>query len=434
MYDYGMSDGMASTIQQQPVGAPGPAARICEIAGILNVANAELVSIMETVLADEHWQGPGIHTPAQWLAWKAGISPERARDIVRIAGRRSSFPTLIDTFDHGHLSVEQVAVAVKAPEWADADIVDFAKIATVTQLRRMIRDEHFAGDPDQPAPEPPTPPRDRLSFGATGHGRWRINGELDLTAGSRIEAALTQAKDALFEQGDTNTWADALVEMSERSLDAVTSNTRRDRYRTWLHYDVTNGATTTTDGWQIPMALRDRLLCDGVVQPVWQRDGTPFSIGRTQRIVPDRTRRAVQRRDRGCRVPGCTNHRIIEIHHIIHWTNGGTTDTSNLVALCTRHHRLHHQNMLGITGNADQPNGLIFTDHTGRVIQPNGTPTIPTQPPPQPATRYRPPYGGPLDYHWIGLGWIHPNELRRQQHQARTHRPPDHHDPSDRAP
>ena len=355
------------------------------------------------------------------MAWKAGISPERANDIVRIAQRRAGFPTLIELFDHGQLSIEQVAVAVKAPVWAEADIVDFARLATVTQLKRKIRDSEFAGDPDQPAP-PPVEPKDRVSFGATGNGRWRLNANLDIAAGSRIEAALTEANDSLFEQHDQPaTWPEALVEMSERSLDTVTSDSRRDRYRTWLHLDVTTGAATTTDGWRIPIAVRDHLLCDGVVQPVWEQDGVPFSVGRTQRVVPERTRRAVMRRDRGCRVPGCTHDRIIEIHHIIHWTKDGPTDTWNLVALCPHHHRLHHQGQLGITGNADVDNGLVFTDTDSNPIEPTGTPTVPTAPPPQPDTPYRQPYGGRLDYHWIGLGWVHPNEPEHRRQQLRAH-------------
>jgi hypothetical protein len=416
----GMTGGVA-TLEREGPPAFDADAEICEIAGVLNVANARLVAVMEIVLADEAWQGPGVHTPTQWLAWKAGISPERAKDIVRVATRRASFPTLIDRFDQGQLSVEQVAVAVRAPVWAEADIVDYARLATVTQLKRKIRDSEFAGDPDEPTP-PPAEPRDKVSFGATGNGRWRLNANLDIATGSRVEAALTETKDALFEHGEEHaTWPDSLVEMSERSLDAVASDSRRERYRTWLHLDVTDGAATTTAGWRIPIAVRDHLLCDGVVQPVWERDGVPFSVGRSQRVVPERTRRAVLRRDRGCRVPGCTHDRIIEIHHIIHWINGGPTDTWNLCGLCPHHHRLHHQGLLGITGNADTENGLVFTDANGSPVKPSGRPSVTGDPPPQPDTPYRIPYGGRLDYHWIGLGWVHPNELKRRRRQLRAH-------------
>ena len=126
------------------------------------------------------------------------------------------------------------------------------------------------------------------------------------------------------------------------------------------------GTATTTDGWRIPMSIRQHLLCDGVVQPVWERDGVPFSAGRAHRIVPDRTRRIVELRDRGCRTPGCTSKHV-EIHHIVHWLDGGTTDTSNLISLCKYHHRMHHQGELEITGNADLFDQVDFTfTSTGR--------------------------------------------------------------------
>jgi hypothetical protein len=54
--------------------------------------------------------------------------------------------------------------------------------------------------------------------------------------------------------------------------------------------------------------------------------------------------------------------------------------------------RMHHQGQLGITGNADQPHGLIFTDPHGRQLKPAavGPTTHPTitgtdRPPPTPA-------------------------------------------------
>ena len=165
--------------------------------------------------------------------------------------------------------------------------------------------------------------------------------------------------------------------------------------------------------------MRDAILCDGVVQPVWERDGVPFNVGRGQQIVPERTRRAVMRRDRGCRVPGCTNDRFLDVHHIRHWIKGGPTDTWNLVCLCRRHHRLHHRNRLGISGNADQPNGLVFTNADGRVLDASGQPVVPTGLPLRPPRPYEHPEGTPINRDWLGLGWVHPDEQLRRRALAR---------------
>ncbi|MFW2335373.1 MAG: hypothetical protein ACN4IE_16370, partial [Ilumatobacter sp.] len=288
------------------------------VAGRLNLENATLVQLAERVVVDGVWQQAGMRSPANYLALRAGLSPERAKAVVRVAERRSDFPVVMAAFERGELSLEQVVEAVKAPAWADSLVADFVSIAPVSKLRRAMRSNMFEGDPDSPDAEP-IPVRDRVSFGVGRDGRWRIRGELGADEGRRVEAALEESKDALFAAGDeTVTWPEAFVSCFDRSLGSVESLARREHYRTWFHIDVSDGAMTTTDGWQVPMAIREHVLCDGVVHPVWERDGSPFSVGRAQRIVPNRTRRIVERRDRGCRVPGCTADRFVEVHHIVH--------------------------------------------------------------------------------------------------------------------
>jgi hypothetical protein len=408
--------------------------RIAELAGSLNLVNAQLVHVVAEVLADESWAGPGVHSPTQWLTYRAGVSPERARDIVKVAERRADFPMLMRAFDAGELSVEQTAVLVGAPAWADRLLLDWGKVATVARLRKTIRTTWFTGDPDAEADDhPPTEDRDRVSTHVTDDHRWRINGELDLGRGELCESALREARESLFERGHADiTEADCLVEICERYLDGITSPIRRERSKTWLHLDVTEGAATTTDGWRLPASVRDHVLCDGLVQPVWERDGVPFSVGRSRRTVPERTRRIVRRRDQGCRVPGCTHDRFVEIHHLVHWLAGGPTDTWNLLSMCPKHHRLHHLGLLGITGNADEPDGVVFTDRLGRVMEPVGAPVVSDDPVPRPDPAYRPPLMGKVDYNYVGLGWIHPNAIRRRLEAMGfgTSRKPDH-DPTD---
>ena len=95
--------------------------------------------------------------------------------------------------------------------------------------------------------------------------------------------------------------------------------------------------------------------------------------------MPDRTRMVVEERDRGCRVPGCDHSRWLHVHHIVHWEDGGTSDTANLLALCQRHHRLHHLGGLGIRGDADEPDGVVFTDERGRRLESTGRPEPPSE-------------------------------------------------------
>ena len=103
---------------------------------------------------------------------------------------------------------------------------------------------------------------------------------------------------------------------------------------------------------------------------MWERAGVPVSVGRSLRIVPERTRRLVLDRDRGCRFPGCVATAHLEVHHVVHWAHGGRTDLDNLVALCPFHHDAHHAGEFGIGGDANGPGGLVFTARGGFPIGP----------------------------------------------------------------
>ena len=133
---------------------------------------------------------------------------------------------------------------------------------------------------------------------------------------------------------------------------AVTSINRRDAYRTYVHLD-TEGAWLTGKP-RLPRQITEKLTCDGILQPIWHTQGTPVNVGRAQRIVPTRTRRLVEDRDRGCRFPGCTSTHV-ECHHLIPWADGGPTDTPNLAGLCPFHHDAHHNGDFTISGNAGMP-------------------------------------------------------------------------------
>jgi len=110
-----------------------------------------------------------------------------------------------------------------------------------------------------------------------------------------------------------------------------------------------------------------RLACDAsVVHWLENHKGEPLSIGRKSRSIPPSIRRALQRRDHGCRFPGCTCVHYVDAHHIKHWADGGETRMENLALLCRKHHRFVHEEGFGVHPKA---NGRIdFTDPKGQTI------------------------------------------------------------------
>jgi hypothetical protein len=408
--------------------------RLDVVAGHLNALHAELVDLAVTMLADPSaWRGPGVHTPELFLAWRTGLSTQRARQIVSIAQRAHELPECIDAFRRGELAVDQmVAIAKRAPWWIDHEILELGKMLTVTQLTRTLSSYPFPDHPhpDDAAAEPecepapaesassadsdPTPddrsatpptqstspsePPDRMWFGIGDDGRFRLQVETDAVTGMTIEAALRESRDRLFGNGVPDLdWVDALRDVCERSVDTVVEPTRRDRYRIHVHLR-TDGECCDDHGRGLPDAIRRYITCDALYTPTLLERCTPVSVGRTSRSIPERTRRLVILRDGGCTIPGCNADHVLEVHHIIHWEDGGPTDTWNLIALCPHHHRMHHRGELGISGNADLPGGLTFTTRDGRPIPLSGArPQPPGAPPPSPVSRYEHPLGERLD-------------------------------------
>ena len=147
------------------------------------------------------------------------------------------------------------------------------------------------------------------------------------------------------------------------------------------------------------------LTCDADLVPIrLGGSGLPVDVGRSQRTVPDRTRRLVEHRDGGCRVPGCANDRHLDVHHLVHWADGGPTDLANLVSLCPRHHRLHHHGRLRITGDPCEPDGLTFTDHRGVDLADSVARPRPPDGPPDPIDgTYANPIGERLLTWWLDI-------------------------------
>ena len=348
--------------------------RLRAVCGHLNVLNAQLVELAAEALATGSWQGWGVRSLAHWLTWQAGISPHQAREVVRLAEARTTHPAVMSAFAAGALSVDQAAMATKAPAYLDEE---FAELATVGHRRPV------AGDGPRGPPGPPTPaPWDRAGRVVAGwfddDGRYHLRGELDADHGRIVDAALAEARDALFRAGQTEvSWAEALVEMAQRSLDAAPVE-RRERFRAnWFIDPADPVPARWTDGLAVPDWLRDKLLCDGTVARCSPTTPCRSASAAPNSQVPDRTRRLVLHRDRKCRVPWCTQTRWLQVHHIIHDEHDGPTDTWNLAAICPADHRLHHR--------ANSASPATPTTPTG---SPSPTPMAGSStPPPDPPNR-----------------------------------------------
>ncbi len=286
-----------------------------------------------------------------------------------------------------------MAVAVTAPAHLDAKFASLAPLCTVAQIKTMVR---TAAPP--PKLDDPERPKESVQIHHNDDGSGEIRARLEADNMAIFDAAMRAARDRLYRNGQADvTWVDALIDVCRRSLDAeVPSRQARFRVAIWLDPNDPVRARWA-NGTAVPDAIRRHVTCDGWLSPTFTENARPVSVGRSQRIVPERTRQAVLHRDgERCRTPWCDRTYGLEIHHIVHWEDGGPTDTANLTLQCTICHHHIHRGDFHVHGNADDPDGLIFTDRHGRPIT-RPQPKPPPEPAPDPPNPYRHPLGERLD-------------------------------------
>lgn len=435
VHDGGVID--AAVLDAEPVAADAGATerslddRLADACGQLNASYAELADVLSEAIAADACQGWGIRTKEQWIMWRTGLSRAHVDQLVALVEARHTHSRVSAAFSAGQLSIDQARLAIRARPDHDETIADWAKVMTLPQLRLAVRASVAAAPPAPPGPDgegvkdddpsspaPTSSPAHRpdalhefVSLRPEEDGTWRLAGRLDADHGAVVEAALGEARERLFGEGNTDvTSAEALVDIAQRSLDSASVG-RRERFRLNVFVDPENSPVATwTNGAAVPDVLARLLTCDGVISPIFVSDGRPVSVGRSQRIVPERTRRVVLHRDKQqCRNPLCGATRNLDVHHVVHWVTGhGRTDPDNLIVLCRRCHRDHHLGRLDITGSGDEPDGIVFRDEHGRRLDPATHARRPTGPPPTPDDPYRHPLGERLRRGDILYNPIHP--------------------------
>ena len=134
-------------------------AELAQWCGMVNAATGRLVKSIARALETRSWQGWGINSASQWVAWKCGVSPARARTLVLMARRLGQLPQTRAGLEAGELTEDQVAVVCRhVPAAVDAQAATLARSAT-----RSSCGGSWAPTPSttRPRPTPPSPERSR---------------------------------------------------------------------------------------------------------------------------------------------------------------------------------------------------------------------------------------------------------------------------------
>ncbi|MUL78059.1 HNH endonuclease signature motif containing protein [Mycolicibacterium sp. CBMA 226] len=344
-----------------------------ELTGQRNAIDGRLVEIVAEIDRDGLWGATGARSVTSLVAWKTGVSPRNAEVMVAVAHRIEEFPRCAEAMCEGRLSLDQVGVVAEhAADGSDEHYAQFAESATVTQLRTAVKLE--------PRPESGPKPEPVRSMKKATHqdGSATYTIRLPKLEAAKFDAAVASHQDALVadwkrdheESGEQvrpfPNQVDGFMSLVEAGWDTDVALRPHGQHTTVVvHLDAEKHAAALHLGPALTDDERAYLLCDATCEVWLERHGQPIGAGRSTRTISRRLRRALEHRDRCCRVPGCGATRGLHAHHIIHWENGGVTELHNLVLVCPFHHRLHHKRGITITGPADR---LVVTDAAGHPL------------------------------------------------------------------
>ena len=337
----------ASVLPSGPASDSDPLGdEIAALCAHINAATYRLLTLLRVYDEEERWQG--CRSCAHWLSWRTSISIGPAREKVRVARCLPSLPHISGALARGEISYSKVRALTRiANADNEAELLTFARHGTTAHVERLVREWRRLDQGD--APQAARAERRGLSLWPTDDGSYEVRGRLSPEVGSLLLKALEVAEARLYR-----------AERAAGTEDRTTAAQRRaDALGLWLEErvqpqvqlvvhslegDEAPASLVTEEGSRVSAETSSRLACDAeVVRIARGGDGSVLDVGRRQRSVGWRLRKALEARDGGCRFPGCGSWLRTHAHHITPWAQGGETAMKNLVLLCPFHHRTVHE-------------------------------------------------------------------------------------------
>ena len=305
---------------------------ITELSAHIYAATYRLLVLIREYDECEGWAQPGLRSCAHWLNWKCSINLGTAREKVRVAHALKDLTKISEAFREGRLSYSKVRAMtrVATPENEDY-LMRIANHGTAAHVDRLVGLYRQVKRTEALEQEIRRHESRKLTLYQLDNDCFVIRGRLTPEQGALVKKALEAVIDEDFkeqenvpagtlpdEKNPQPPWGpsrrvDALVRIAEAYLsDKAKQSNGGDRYLVHVHTDV---ETLRADGTGAEAELEDcghicaetsrRLSCDaGVVHWLEHADGEPLSVGRKTRTIPPAIRRALKRRDGGCRFPG----------------------------------------------------------------------------------------------------------------------------------
>lgn len=335
-------------------------------------SHADLLELLVRFDEIEGWKAQGARHCAAWMSLELGISVQLGWEYLRVGRKLRLLPTTTALFRAGKLSWSKIRLIVNEASTDNEKILCHAALdASVAEVKRVCdefrwtEDKNGEGENDRALKQWESR---SLSWGELSNGSARIQ----LILPPEIAQAFLNSVEhslSLLEVDDTEInisqrRADAAVRMAETSLQAAGRDiATADRYQVIVSVDASELATpskrpTVKGAGPIARETAKRISCDCSITTIKTGDGEPTDIGRRSRLWPNAMARAIKNRDQHCQFNGCTQTHNLQIHHIQHWADGGTTSVSNGACLCQYHHTMVHEGGYSIEAVASSDQSL----------------------------------------------------------------------------
>ena len=329
--------------------------------GALDATEARLVARADELAA--RGEGAGGH---EELTREGTLSGREARKVAERAKLLDQAPALGEALGAGEVGAGHVDAAARATRdldeqqrhalLGDADVVDAARRMPVEGFARFVKQRADAVVDETALVDrfERQRGRTRLKKWVNSDGMYVLNGELDPEIGSRLFRAIDTEIETLAQRDslpkNDHTAAHALAALVERGLGAGPNPTPAEiiviDIDTLRHGRHEHSTCETSSGAQLPVDTARRACCDAMLAPqlLDPATGVVLDAGRASRVATRAQRRALRAMYPTCAYPGCDRaFDWCQIHHIVPWETGGTTDLANLLPLCTHHHHLIHE-------------------------------------------------------------------------------------------
>jgi hypothetical protein len=311
---------------------------------IATVRMVQMAAIREKQRRRSHLED-GYRSIVDWVAARADVSHQTARSLCWTATRLGEAPEVAASLATGEITFDRAEQLVRLPvEQRTAH-----EGHDIAQLRRRVA--HYRRL---------TRRRERKVLNGYLHlvpfsedmstSLW---GELPGFDARIVEQAVDQRVDDIFDStfglGVAERRAIALVAICQDALyDIDPDQETSSPVEVSVSVDARTAASSKGEtgvavlaGPRIGPRSLEEVFCNGIVEVVGiTESGEPLNLGRRTRIVRRKLRRFVLERDGGCTAEGCPSRYRLEAHHVVPWSQGGSTDAEDLVTLCWFHHHV----------------------------------------------------------------------------------------------